>query len=498
MKMRFVAITAVFICLLLGCGGGSSGDSSPAPVFNEVDISSVTNNISSELENRLNTGNTNDAFTWAINEIKKSDLVEDAYIGFNDRTIEIKLIDGQTHYIFSDTINQKFIEIPNISIQSIEIHDSDIKGINNSGFIPLQNNNITPVFFDKAVDEPTIEKESISPKNKTAAIFAPFANTNIKLSVDEIAFMRTRLESAGYDIKLYIEDANIANLKEMLSKKYGLILIYTHAQAGKVNDTHETKLFTNETYDNKYLLDTEIRPGQVAGDDKVYATVTSKFVSRFEYDNTIVFVNGCQSLKNDTMKDAFLHNGASSYIGWEKSVSEDLAKLTMLKFIDALCVPGQTLDGSIVALKNDFYLRFVKWDALSFLGTCNIGDLLYGKKSDEEIFLNQPIIYNIAGLWYGNWKNYVDYGSGQHEIRIFQTGKVIEGNHFDITNNITSTITRGTVDGATIYLEIYDTNSKSFLAFEGIIQSNNYLYGHWYAVNGGTRSDYGTWDVWRQ
>jgi len=151
------------------------------------------------------------------------------------------------------------------------------------------------------------------------------------------------LEKAGYDVDIYTtEDITVDFYKKLPSMNYKFIYIRTHS-LGVIELEGSTFLFTGEKFDiNEHILEQlteQVRVGipiydpillaeMIKNDpfisDKMYFTIGSKLVDELmigEFPQTVIVIGGCESVRNLDLATSLIHRGASSVIGWDRTIN---------------------------------------------------------------------------------------------------------------------------------------------------------------------------------
>jgi len=150
------------------------------------------------------------------------------------------------------------------------------------------------------------------------------------------------LENAGYDVDVYTtEDITVDFYKKLPSMNYKFIYIRTHS-LGVEELQNSTFLFTGEKYDvNKYIseqltghvrralpLSDQLLYEEMVKEDpslegKTYFTIGSKLVNELmvgEFPQTVIIIGGCESVRNLELAISLFNRGASSVIGWDRTI----------------------------------------------------------------------------------------------------------------------------------------------------------------------------------
>jgi len=172
------------------------------------------------------------------------------------------------------------------------------------------------------------------------------------------------LEGYGFSVDLYQGDeVTVDFFRELPSYEYKLIIFRVHSgllMAEHDSDVVEaTFLFTSEPYsETKYLR--EQTSGQMAkartSEQNPYVfAIGAKFVTdsmKGNFDDTVIIAMGCSAIHYVDMAQAFIEEGASTYLGWDASVSLNYVDRAALDVLSNLCTEAMTLEQAIVSTMN--------------------------------------------------------------------------------------------------------------------------------------------------
>jgi hypothetical protein len=186
--------------------------------------------------------------------------------------------------------------------------------------------------------------------------------------VDQLAVMEpnqdftdrvtAELEACGFRVDIYSgEEVNVKLYRQLPKRGYKLIIFRAHAgllQAEEdgevVGVKQETYLFTAEEYrQTRYVreqLDDQLLPAEMTPDFPLVFAVNSKFVTESmegRFDDTLIIMMGCSCAYLKDMAAAFTLKGASTYIGWDGSVSLDYVDRATANLITNLCTQKMTV-----------------------------------------------------------------------------------------------------------------------------------------------------------
>lgn len=153
----------------------------------------------------------------------------------------------------------------------------------------------------------------VSPQKKSAVILLPFQE---HLKERAAGIIRAHLESIGYKVNEYRDEMVTIEVLESLGN-FGVIYITTHGGVGRKS----VNIMSGEKVTLRKLI-RYWRPGKgigigtFAGSRESYFTIDKHFIERYNYHNSLIYINACSSLFNTTLADAFLRKGAAIYFGW--------------------------------------------------------------------------------------------------------------------------------------------------------------------------------------
>jgi len=160
-----------------------------------------------------------------------------------------------------------------------------------------------------------------TPGNTRAAFFV-FPG----LCLDNYATASDVLSNLGYSVDYYI-DYDFTITTAQLMGEYGVLYILTHGSTSWIGSTW---LLTGEIADSLSLAerwDVSLRDTIGVGTQEgiSYFEINERFIQKLSFPNSLVFNSACSSFKYSKMADAFLDNGAASYLGWTTVSSESVS-----------------------------------------------------------------------------------------------------------------------------------------------------------------------------
>ena len=209
--------------------------------------------------------------------------------------------------------------------------------------------------------------------DKNAIILLPFDSVAgyEDESVDEIS---SYLQQSGYSIPdIYRAEEVTVDLMNTLSN-YDFIYMLTHGGVGSsglieitigqaVNAFSIVPLWNSLTGDLKEISIVSI-PSKfwIFDIPGIVFALNSRFFAHYTYPGSFVYMNACSSLKNDSLADAFLNNGASVYLGWDNPSAVSLGNEHNPEFFQELAKPNNTLQQAYDATLAKYYPALVYKD----------------------------------------------------------------------------------------------------------------------------------------
>ena len=143
------------------------------------------------------------------------------------------------------------------------------------------------------------------------------------------------LEQGGYAVDYYPgREVTVQFFQNLPRHGYDVILLRVHSAQvtrrtdGRITFTDEIGLFTSEPYashkHDKELKARRLTIAHYVGTSEYHFGITPAFIrSRLKdgFDNAIVILMGCDTLKYPQLAVAFYHRGAGAVIGWSGPVS---------------------------------------------------------------------------------------------------------------------------------------------------------------------------------
>jgi len=183
------------------------------------------------------------------------------------------------------------------------------------------------------------------------------------------------LESAGYDVDIYTtEDITVDFYKKLPSMNYKFIYIRTHSlEVFQLENS--TFLFTGEKYDiDKYIM--EQLSGQVhkaiplsdqssdeaiknarSDPDASYFTIGSKLVDEQmigKFPQSVIIIGGCESVRKLDLAQSLIFRGASSVIGWDRSIISIENDQVMLALLEETLINKIGFNDAIISVMEEF------------------------------------------------------------------------------------------------------------------------------------------------
>jgi len=244
---------------------------------------------------------------------------------------------------------------------------------------------------------------SRSTTKKNAIILLPF--DSVPLYKDYSAYdIKKYLQQSGFSVEIYRDEEVTVDLMKTISN-YEFVYMATHGGVGFYGIGSNIGILTGQIADEdtiflKWDLLTAgatkgliVRPAH--GTKNSYFGLNKHFFDDYTYPGTFVYMNACNSLKNDTLADAFLHNGASVYLGWDNITYGALGNHHNPEFFQQLSIQNNTLELAYNNTIGKYYPATIykddnrnkEWGVL-FLDGSNEGDT---SDTTFDYFLNLKI-----------------------------------------------------------------------------------------------------------
>jgi hypothetical protein len=181
----------------------------------------------------------------------------------------------------------------------------------------------------------------------------------MELNQEFIDQVTADLEAAGLKVDVYSgEEVTVKLYRQLPKHGYKLIIFRAHAGLLKAEEDGEvvgvkpaTYLFTAEEYSQlKHVpeqLDDQLLPAEMEADFPLVFAVNSRFIRESlagSFDDTLIIMMGCSGAYLEDMATAFTLKGASTYLGWDGSVSLDYIDRATADLIANLCRGGMTIN----------------------------------------------------------------------------------------------------------------------------------------------------------
>jgi hypothetical protein len=165
-----------------------------------------------------------------------------------------------------------------------------------------------------------------------------------------------QLEQYGFEVTIFGgKDVNVNLYKRLPEYGFHVIIFRTHSDITEENhETGKTLLFTNEPYSKfKYLqhqLNDRIVPANTPDNEDINFAVSSDYISKIcsgNFDQSLIIMMGCASLRIPDMAQAFVDKGALVYIGWHAYVTLNYVDDTTPVLLDNLLTSGLSIKESL-------------------------------------------------------------------------------------------------------------------------------------------------------
>ena len=179
------------------------------------------------------------------------------------------------------------------------------------------------------------------------------------------------LSENGFIVDLYHdENVTVGLYKRLPSLGYRLIILRVHCGPllytmpnGTKAVSREIILFTTEEYDQgryrQYQVSGVLAKAKIVGQEKMYFAIPPQFVYKAmqgRFNNTIIILDSCYGLFGESMPEAFISLGVSTFIGWDGEVTANHADETTLTLLRAHFNEGLSMEEALLKIEPDpFY-----------------------------------------------------------------------------------------------------------------------------------------------
>jgi len=169
------------------------------------------------------------------------------------------------------------------------------------------------------------------------------------------------LEDYGFQVDVYRGDAVTVDFyRKLPSYGYRLIIFRVHSGLVTGDVANRTWLFTSEPCSQTRYV-TERQTDQVwfaaerEGAPCVFA-ISAKFITssmKGSFSNTAIVMMGCSCLLYEDMAQAFIQEGASTYMGWDNSVILDYVDDATIALMEKLCSEELTIESAVAEIMEE-------------------------------------------------------------------------------------------------------------------------------------------------
>jgi len=196
-------------------------------------------------------------------------------------------------------------------------------------------------------------------ESSTTPLKAAIVDQLYSLEPNEAAIeqMTQELEDYGFEVDVYQGDEVTVDLYRQLPG-HGYKLIIFRAHSGLLRSQEEqirrTCLFTNEPYSQtKHVaeqLSDQLAMARIDENHPWVFGIGAEFVTEGmdgSFPNTVIVMMGCSCLYLYDLAQAFIEKGASTYMGWNASVSLDYVDEATPVLVTNLCRQGMTIKAAV-------------------------------------------------------------------------------------------------------------------------------------------------------
>ncbi len=165
------------------------------------------------------------------------------------------------------------------------------------------------------------------------------------------------LEAFGFAVHVYQGNDVTVDLYRHLPKcGYKIIVFRVHSGLieAQGQELLKTAIFTNEPYSpHKYVAEQanhELPIVRVKEGEPLFFGIDSKFVTESmegRFDDTVIVVAGCSCLYFEDLAQAFISEGTSAFLAWDRSVDAAYVDRATACFVTELCMEGITIEQAV-------------------------------------------------------------------------------------------------------------------------------------------------------
>jgi hypothetical protein len=165
------------------------------------------------------------------------------------------------------------------------------------------------------------------------------------------------LEAFGFAVHVYQGDDVTVDLYRHLPKfGYKIIVFRVHSGLFEAQgqELPKTAIFTNEPYSpHKYVAEQanhELPIVRVKEGEPLFFGIDSRFVTESmegRFDDTVIVVAGCSCLYFEDLAQAFISEGASAFLAWDRSVDAAYVDRAAACLVTELCMEGTTIEEAV-------------------------------------------------------------------------------------------------------------------------------------------------------
>lgn len=230
------------------------------------------------------------------------------------------------------------------------------------GIIAVSGFFLYSMLYSSSEQTPINPTSQFNPDNLNSQLKAAIVD-HLSLTIPNQTFIQTAtniLNQAGYTVDYYSgEQVTVEFYRNLPKNAYKLIILRVHSAAAAYQEEEFIEspvcLFTSEPYSKtkhiyEQLTDQLVMASYTMPEPPYYFAITPKFVTssvKGKFDNTVIFMMGCEGLHNAKMAEALIEKGAKVYISWNEMVSASHTDQATIHLLQNLLIDKKTIREAI-------------------------------------------------------------------------------------------------------------------------------------------------------
>ena len=208
------------------------------------------------------------------------------------------------------------------------------------------------------------------------------------------------LAEAGYQVDIFTtKEVTLDFYKKLPLQNYKMVIVRSHGVADE-NENNQVALFTGEKYTtDKYISEQlfgQVKKGAplqevdfdttgtdaqwiivnstyrtlttpaktLTTSDEEYFLITPNFIDtgmEGKFSNTLFVLGGCSTMNTDSMAKALVKRGASTVVGWDRTVGSIENDMAMKLLLEKMLVDEMKVDDAVDSVMDEIPIEYMRY-----------------------------------------------------------------------------------------------------------------------------------------